>query len=199
MQRAVERPEEMEEAIVSVPGRHKAAVTARARRSVVIDLPRRTDEVAAGMFPLRLVYSPKADEGRMAARVREDDPDELGPLRPEILSQIDGYQVPVIQLTKDATKEAICSVFENVNTRGVVLTVFELLTASYAADSDYEREHGQYFHLPGEWATVRDGSPASNAGAEFDDTDFLRAICLVSTHSPRRGQGRNGPVRTARC
>ena len=37
---------------------------------------------------------------------------------------------------KDTPKEAVCTVFEKVNTGEVVLNVFELLTATFAAD-DY--------------------------------------------------------------
>ena len=44
------------------------------------------------------------------------------------------YHLPVIQLHKNTSKEAVCLVFEKVNTGGVQLTVFELITASYAAE-----------------------------------------------------------------
>jgi hypothetical protein len=47
---------------------------------------------------------------------------------------ISSYNVPVISLTEENKKEAVCSVFENVNTGGVPLNVFELLTASFASD-----------------------------------------------------------------
>jgi len=43
------------------------------------------------------------------------------------------YTVPVIILKKETPKEAVCTVFEKVNTGGIVLNVFELLTASFAA------------------------------------------------------------------
>ena len=36
------------------------------------------------------------------------------------------YQVPTIDLAKSTPKEAVCQVFEKVNTGGVTLTVFEL-------------------------------------------------------------------------
>lgn len=47
---------------------------------------------------------------------------------------IGSYNIPVISLTEENKKEAVCSVFENVNTGGVPLNVFELLTATFAAD-----------------------------------------------------------------
>jgi hypothetical protein len=52
----------------------------------------------------------------------------------EILDKFITYQVPVIELPSETPKEAVCQVFEKVNTGGVTLTVFELLTATFAAD-----------------------------------------------------------------
>ena len=50
------------------------------------------------------------------------------------------YQVPVISLDKGTSKEAVCTVFEKVNTGGVTLSVFELVTASFAAGNFRLRE-----------------------------------------------------------
>jgi hypothetical protein len=44
------------------------------------------------------------------------------------------YQVPVIALDRSTTKEAVCVVFEKVNTGGKALDAFELVTAMYAAE-----------------------------------------------------------------
>jgi len=51
-----------------------------------------------------------------------------------IIDAFGKYQIPVISLNKETTKEAVCLVFEKVNTGGVPLSVFELITATYAAD-----------------------------------------------------------------
>ncbi len=58
----------------------------------------------------------------------------------QILLPIQQYQIPVIKLDDDTPKEAVCQIFENVNTGGVPLTVFELVTASFAADEYNLRE-----------------------------------------------------------
>ena len=55
----------------------------------------------------------------------------------KIIMQTLQYKIPVISLGKDTPKEAVCQVFENVNTGGVSLTVFELVTAIFAMD-DFE-------------------------------------------------------------
>ena len=41
------------------------------------------------------------------------------------------YQVPTITLDKDTSKEEVCLIFERVNSQGIELTVFELLTAFF--------------------------------------------------------------------
>lgn len=46
-----------------------------------------------------------------------------------------------VKLTKTTPKEAVCTVFEEVNTGGVPLNVFELLTATFAGDVDYHTKH----------------------------------------------------------
>ena len=87
MKRAVERPDAMEDAIVSASisaAGDKVAVTGEGPRRNVIIMRMQADEVAAGMFPLRLVYSAERQvQGGMAARIREDRPRRLGSLRPE--------------------------------------------------------------------------------------------------------------------
>ena len=79
----------------------------------------------------------------------------------------------MISLGKDTPKEAVCQVFENVNTGGVSLTVFELVTAIFAMDDfelrkDWEERKAKYF----------DGDLLSCITA----TDFLTACTLLSTY-----------------
>jgi hypothetical protein len=57
-----------------------------------------------------------------------------------IIKRFEQYMVPVIKLLKGTPKVAVCQVFEKVNTGGVSLTVFELVTASFAADGYNLRE-----------------------------------------------------------
>lgn len=58
-----------------------------------------------------------------------------------IIQPILNYRIPIIKVLKEAPKEAVCQVFENVNQGGVPLTVFELLTATFAADNFDLKEH----------------------------------------------------------
>ena len=83
------------------------------------------------------------------------------------------YKMPVILLDKATPKEAVCQVFENVNTGGVSLTVFELITAIFAMDDfelrkDWKERYEKYF----------DGDLLSGVTA----TDFLTSATLLSSY-----------------
>ena len=102
----------------------------------------------------------------------------------EVLNKFSSYQIPVIQLHRATSKEAVCLVFEKVNTGGVPLNVFELVTATYAADG---------YNLRDDWY----GSKLRNVGSrqerlrkepvlkEVETTDFLQAVTMLHTLARR--------------
>ena len=88
----------------------------------------------------------------------------------KIIMPTQKYAMPVISLDKETPKEAVCQVFENVNTGGVSLTVFELVTAIFAMDDfplrkDWEDRKELYFS--GELLNI------------VTATDFLTALTLL--------------------
>ena len=101
--------------------------------------------------------------------------------RGQVLAAFRNYQIPVIQLQKETSKEAVCLVFEKVNTGGVPLSVFELITATYAADG---------YNLRDDWF----GSKARNVDSRkerveqdallkgIEATEFLQGVSLLHTH-----------------
>ena len=105
--------------------------------------------------------------------------------RKQVLVAFRAYQIPVILLRKETAKEAVCLVFEKVNTGGVALSVFELVTASYAADG---------YNLRDDWF----GSNVRNVDSrkqrmeqdalleQIKETDFLQGISLLCTHEVRK-------------
>ena len=96
----------------------------------------------------------------------------------EILQNFTRYQLPVINLNKGTSKEAVCTVFEKVNTGGVVLTVFELLTASLAADG---------FQLRNDWNERRNRMHSKYGVLKgVNSTNFLQVIALLATQERRR-------------
>ena len=95
-----------------------------------------------------------------------------------ILDEFSEYQIPAINLDKDTSKEAVCTVFEKVNTGGVTLMVFELLTASLAADG---------FSLREDWE-VRRRRMYSRFGVlqGVNSTNFLQVVTLLATQERQR-------------
>jgi hypothetical protein len=93
------------------------------------------------------------------------------------------YQIPTIQLVKSTPKEAVCQVFEKVNTGGVSLTVFELLTATYAADD---------FNLRDDWDERR-AQLQDSILDRFEATDFLQIVTLLATRQSRLDQLASNP------
>ena len=59
--------------------------------------------------------------------------EEFRAFKRQVLENFKYYRVPVIALDRSTSKEAVCVVFEKVNTGGKPLDAFELVTAMYAA------------------------------------------------------------------
>lgn len=105
--------------------------------------------------------------------------------RGQVLEAFRNYQIPVIELEKEISKEAVCLVFEKVNTGGVPLSVFELVTATFAAEG---------YNLRDDWF----GSRARNVDSRKErleqkgllkgvqPTEFLQGVSLLSTYEIRR-------------
>lgn len=100
-----------------------------------------------------------------------------------ILKRFEGYQLPVIKMLKHNPKDAVCQVFEKVNTGGVTLNVFELLTATFAADD---------FNLRDDWderkKTFKKHEVISNLGSN----ELLQAISLFATIERKNNQIASG-------
>ncbi|MEO3829174.1 hypothetical protein [Actinomadura sp. B10D3] len=113
-------------------------------------------EYRAQLFPLAKVFDP--DDWSMGFQEHWDyDRNKVKlwhAFRKEVVRKFDTYQLPVIELGKETPRQAVCQVFEKVNTGGVTLTVFELLTATFAADE---------FDLRKDWEECR----AAWAGPEY--------------------------------
>jgi hypothetical protein len=94
----------------------------------------------------------------------------------KVLANFTGYTVPVIVLRKETPREAVCTVFEKVNTGGVVLDVFELLTATFAAVD---------FDLRKDWDTRRRRLEEHKVLRGTQSTDFLQAVSLLATREAK--------------
>ena len=91
------------------------------------------------------------------------------------------YNIPAIQLDNTTTKSAVATVFEKVNTGGLPLNAFELLTATFAGDKAYYDEHGTDFRLNDDWQETVQKFAAYGVLAAVENTDFLQAVTMLAT------------------
>lgn len=180
--KCLDENEDRLDAIKAVPADRK--IKTNFDRDIVLDLSTRELEYEHEMFPINLIFDSGARED-WADGYKEYHQydkvflDKYKKFRAEVIETITGYKLPVITLGRDTPREAVCKVFENVNTSGVPLTVFELVTATYAT---YE------FDLRKDWETCRDiiwgrGEPlVTDVMHGVDETAFLTAITLYTTY-----------------
>lgn len=164
------------EAIIFVP--ETKIVTSNFGRTVELDLSTQDKEFENKMFPLNIILDfIKTSMWQQAyTTYHQLDPaivQEFMNFQNQVTMPTMQYKIPVIRLGKETPKEAVCQVFENVNTGGVSLTVFELVTAIFAMDDfelrkDWEERKISYF----------DGDILSIITA----TDFLTACTLLTTY-----------------
>lgn len=164
------------DAIFSVP--ETRIITSNFGRDIELDLSDRRKEFENKMFPLNLILDFPEEQNWQNEyyafyNYNQEIIKEFTEFNKKIIMQTLQYKIPVISLGKDTPKEAVCQVFENVNTGGVSLTVFELVTAIFAMDDfelrkDWEERKAKYF----------DGDLLSCITA----TDFLTACTLLSTY-----------------
>ncbi|MFC7617052.1 DUF262 domain-containing protein [Actinokineospora soli] len=148
MRRALLDEADREEAIVLVPD---TKVRVDFRGQPVLDLSTPEHEYRAQMFPCTALFSPMEWMFGFVQHDPERHAESLalwGRFQEKVVKRFDQYQMPVIELGRSTPRQAVCQVFEKVNTGGVTLTVFELLTATFAADNfdlreDWDRQRGR--------------------------------------------------------
>lgn len=190
IRKAVGSSADRDDAIVSVP--KDRVLRSNFARTVELDLRSRTLECKARHFPLSIVFDGDQVTAWQKEFVLMDDANWSlwAKFDQRILHNIRSFQIPMIKLAASTTKDAVCSVFERVNTGGVPLNVFELLTATYAGDHEYEKAHGDYYRLPDAWQDIKKSLATSypvfgRIEQGIDDglsrSDFLQAVTLVNT------------------
>lgn len=176
MRDAVEGDDAIDEAVFSVPA--DGIVRDNFGRDVVLDLSTPELERENEMFPFRLLLA--GYDGHEWLMSLGDG--ELGKsFSAAIYGPVTKYQIPAIELKKDTSKSAVATVFEKVNTGGVPLNVFELLTATFAGDAAYYAEHGSDFRLNDDWQEIHQDFKAHSALSTISSTDFLQAVTLLAS------------------
>ncbi|MGN0265827.1 MAG: DUF262 domain-containing protein [Oliverpabstia sp.] len=164
------------DAIISVP--ETKIVTSNFGRTVELDLSTQTKEFDNKMFPLNVILDNlKAQYWQNAYYAHyQYDPNiiqEFIKFNSMLIMPTMQYKIPVIRLEKETPKEAVCQVFENVNTGGVSLTVFELVTAIFAMDD---------FELRKDWEERQEKYFSGDILSVITATDFLAACTLLTTY-----------------
>ena len=134
IQKAMNPAEDRENAIVSVPEDRR--IKSDFNRKIDLDLSTPELEYQNLMFPLNQVFDWDEWQDGFNEYWLTKDPETrklFKPFKDEILQNFKAYQLPVIALGPDTSREAVCLVFEKVNTGGKPLDAFELVTAMYAS------------------------------------------------------------------
>lgn len=166
-------------------------ITSNFGRDIKLDLSTHDKEVEHFQFPCNQIldYDDWQDKCYETGKFKE-----FKAFKEAVLNPFRDYDIPVIALNKQTSKEAVCLVFEKVNTGGVSLTVFELITASFAADG---------YNLRKDWY----GDPISGESGRLarlvenkllkgiQPTDFIQAITLLHSYelnTKARSEGKTG-------
>lgn len=178
--RCLDANEDRIDAVLSIPEDRK--LKANFDRDILLDLSSSELEYQSEMFPFNIVFNSSMLMNWVLGYIQHwNNPDaqkKINRFKEEVLDTIIAYKLPVITLDKMTPRDAVCKVFENVNTGGVALNVFELVTASFATCD---------FNLRKDWEVCRDiiwgKSEPLNTDIMYgvDETSFLTAITLFTT------------------
>ena len=173
-----------EDAVISVP--ENRMTTRDFGREVTLNLSTRESEYKEHKIPTEQLMNPMKWMMGYVTYWNEAGPDFdamefFSSFNDAVVARFTEYQLPVISLGKQTPKEAVCAVFEKVNTGGVVLNVFELATASFAADAEH-------FSLRDDWGERKERLYNRPGGVlqGLDGNQFLQVVALLKTQEDRR-------------
>ena len=203
IEKALDPSVDRDDAIVAVP--EDRQISENFGRKVIQDLKTRESEFEALMYPMSMVF--QWDDWQkqfIEYSMKKGDFTEKWELirrfKESVLDNFIQYHVPVIALGAGTPKEAVCVVFEKVNTGGKPLDAFELVTAMYASEGHELRRdwYGKEGELGRQHRFIEKLRPAdkdSGIIAQVSNTDFLHAISLFYTRERRRtaeAEGKQG-------
>ncbi|MEX0953649.1 MAG: DUF262 domain-containing protein [Rhizobiaceae bacterium] len=192
IRKALDPSVDSEDAIVALP--ENRILTKDFGREVIYDASDDNQAFASLLFPMTKVFDwdrwQDGYDDYWRERGDQEPRDTFREFKREVLENFKAYQIPVIALGKDTSKEAVCLVFEKVNTGGKPLDAFELVTAMYAAEGHELRKdwYGTDGNPGRHQRFVEALRPAdSDRGiiAEVANTDFLQTISLFHTRQRR--------------
>jgi len=183
MRKAMDPNVDLEEAIFSI--NENKLITTNLGRDIVLDLSTQEKEFENLMYPVCMIDEYSEWRWRFE-KYWDYNPEKikfLSEFERYVINNYSHYDVPVIAMKKENSKEAVCQVFEKVNTGGVSLTVFELLTATYAASG---------FDLKHDWEEIKNKFSKAKVLKLTSNTDIIQAVTLLSTYMKRVEAQQNG-------
>ena len=188
IRKAIESEDYIEDAIVSVD--ENKQIKSNFGRDIDIDLSTIEKECEHMMFPCDQMFNSNMWQIELSKYLntnadKQSDLFVFMEFLTKIIHPFTTYQLPIIELKKESTKEAVCLVFEKVNTGGVQLSVFELITASYAAESYNLRD--DWFGSDIRHVNSRQSRITSHPllkGTEA--TEILQAVTILHTFDLRK-------------
>jgi len=176
MVKAMDENYDLEEAIISV--NEKKQITEDFGRRIVFDLSKKEFEFENLMYPVCMIdeYSVWRREFNQYWQHNREKSIFWDKFEDRVINSFNKYMLPVIIMKKENPKEAVCQVFEKVNTGGVSLTVFELLTATFAAEE---------FDLKQNWQEIKEEIRNYKLLSNLSNTDIMQAITLLATYDHR--------------
>lgn len=182
MKKSIEPDSRRDSAILSVP---IDRILRGFRGEITLDVSTPTLEYKNDLFPVHQILN--ASQWRVEYEkfwgYSQDKIELYNEFEISIIECFKTYHIPVIEMDSDTDKEAVCLVFEKVNTGGVPLTVFDLLTASFSAEN---------FRLRDDWErriqSFRD-KPQHRVLHSLPSDHFLQCVSLLVTYKRGRSIG----------
>lgn len=189
--KALDDTVDREEAIVSVP--ENKLVATDFGREVILNLTTSEREIERLMYPVSMVFQWDEWQKRFIEHsMKQGDFTEkwgiISAFKEGVLDNFTKFQVPVIALGSGTSKEAVCVVFEKVNTGGKPLDAFELVTAMYAAAGHELRR--DWYGKQGE--TGRQHRLAGAMRPAGQDVGIVAGVSNTDRPGDRRGGRRPG-------
>lgn len=175
--KALEEDGDMEDAIISISD--KKIKTEEIGKIITLDLRTKEDEFKSMMIPLNIIMNDDCHDWL------DDMVDYYGndvyyreikrKIRRTIIEPLANYKLPVIKVLKSTSQASVCQIFENVNRGGVPLNVFELVTASLAAEGVELRQ---------EWNAIKKSfqQPHFEVINDVEGTDFITSMTLWESY-----------------
>lgn len=193
IQKALDELIDREEAVIGVP-EDRIIRTSYFGREISMDLSSPVQEYKLLMYPMTQVFDwDKWQDGfdeYWSGDANKEIREKFRGFKKLVLENFKMYHVPVIALDQSTTKEAVCVVFEKVNTGGKALDAFELVTAMYAAEGHELRKDWYGDDMTkGRRSRFKEAlrPPGEDEGiiAGISNTDFLQAVSLFYTRDRR--------------